>query len=68
MAWKEVEMCCCKSCKEKSHPVMSNEEIVKELESLKRIVEFFPVETYLNGERFCCDCVEEIDEKIKEYI
>ena len=44
---------------------MSNEEIVKELESLKRMVEFFPVETYLNGERFCCDCVEEINEKIK---
>ena len=47
---------------------MSNEGIVKELESLKRMVEFFPVETYLNGERFCCDCVEEINEKITEYL
>ncbi len=46
---------------------MSNGEIVKHLESLIPIVARFPVETYLNGDRFFCDCVEEINEKIKEY-
>ena len=59
-------MCCCQSCREKIYPTLSKSEMVKELEGLKHIVNYFPVETTMNGERMCFDSVEQIQEKINQ--